>query len=56
MGIIECSLKCKFQRNDYCTLDECGTVNSVTGECPYFTEESLDCGNGLSQRSGTDKF
>ena len=56
MGIIECSLKCKFQRNDYCTLDECSTVNSLMGECPYFTEVSLDYGNSLSQRINTDKL
>ena len=56
MGIIQCSLKCKFQFDDYCTLEECGTVNSITEDCPYFTDISLNRIDGLSQRGGADKL
>lgn len=56
MGIIQCSHKCKYQIEGYCTLDKLSTVNSVTTDCPYFTEESIDYGNSLSQGLYSDKF
>lgn len=54
MGIIQCAEYCKFQKDGYCSLDKCSTVNPENTDCPYFV--SLDNRKSLSETSDTDKF
>ena len=56
MGIIQCSSNCKYQIDGYCTLDKCGTVNSINADCPYYVKTLFNVGNRLSQRIDTDEF
>ena len=54
MGIIQCAEKCRFQKDGYCGLDRCCTVNSVSGSCPYFIAVSPDEGDSLGKPSDPD--
>ncbi|MEE1161835.1 MAG: hypothetical protein U0K70_07245 [Acutalibacteraceae bacterium] len=56
MGVIWCAENCKYQADGYCQLNNCGTVNSLKGVCPYFTEKSLDKGDSLGKASDTNKL
>ena len=56
MGVIWCAENCKYQSDGYCQLNNCGTVNSLSGVCPYFTEKSLDKGDRLRQTPDADKL
>lgn len=56
LGIIWCAENCKYQTDGCCQLNSCGTVNSLTGICPYFTEKSFDKGDSLGEASDPDKL
>ncbi|MEE1239833.1 MAG: hypothetical protein UHO61_07920 [Acutalibacteraceae bacterium] len=56
MGVIWCAENCKYQADGYCQLNNCGTVNSLSGVCPYFTEKSLNKTYRLGKTSDTDKL
>ncbi|MGN0451078.1 MAG: hypothetical protein ACI4FN_03025 [Acutalibacteraceae bacterium] len=56
MGVIWCAENCKYQTDGCCQLNKCGTVNSITGICPYFTEKSPDKGDSLGETPYTDKL
>lgn len=56
LGVIWCAENCKYQSDGYCQLNNCGTVNSLSGVCPHFTEKSLDKGDGLGKTSYTDEL
>ena len=56
LGVIWCAENCKYQADGYCQLNNFGTVNSLSGVCPYFTEKSLDKGDRLGETSYTDKL
>ena len=42
LGVIWCAENCKYQTDGYCQLNKCGTVNTLSGICPYYTEKSFD--------------
>lgn len=54
MGIIQCAASCKYQKDGYCELETCSTVNSVGGICPHFIERSSDNRDSLGQGSDAD--
>ena len=56
VGVIWCAENCKYQADGYCQLDNCGTVNSLTGVCPYFTEKSLNKGDRLGKAPDAHKL
>ena len=56
LGVIWCAENCKYQADGYCHLNNCGTVNSLSGVCPYFTEKSLDKGDRIRQTPDADKL
>ncbi len=56
MGLIQCSKQCKFQSDGYCQLEKCSTVNSVSNDCPYFIDLSLNDRNSLPEGSNTDQL
>ena len=53
MGFIQCALNCKYQKEGFCNLEKCSTVNSVNDACPYF--ESADNVECFFKVSYTDK-
>lgn len=53
MSLIQCALQCKYQKEGYCRLENCSTVNSKSTVCPYY--KSPDDINGFFKISYTDK-
>lgn len=54
MWIIQCAEDCKFQKEGYCSLDRCSTVNPENKGCPY--KVSPNNSNSIFETSDTDKL
>ena len=40
MNLIQCALKCTYQKDGYCGLEMTATVNSIKSECPHYKKLS----------------
>lgn len=56
MGLIQCSESCRFQKDGYCQLEKCSTVNSYGNICPHFMPKLFDYRNCLTETSYPNEF
>lgn len=56
MKIIQCAENCRYQNDGYCSLENCGSVNTTEHPCPYYIQKPLNSSDGLLKIADTDKF
>ena len=56
LKIIQCAEFCRFQSDGYCSLENCGNVNSTKHPCPYYIPKLTNGSNSLLQITNTDKL
>ncbi len=49
MGIIQCALNCRHQKDGYCFMDTATSIKSADVPCPFFEKTSADNTDCLTQ-------